>query len=78
MYEKHKIAMSNRREGHDRSRGGRGSGSKLMPGVVGLITKSLLLQEIDTIIIMTRKIMRMTVEVQEDQITNSGDLQLED
>ncbi|OAX44717.1 hypothetical protein K503DRAFT_788432 [Rhizopogon vinicolor AM-OR11-026] len=26
VYEKHKIAMSNRREGHDRSRGGRGSG----------------------------------------------------
>jgi len=30
VYEKHKIAMSNRREGHDRSRGGRGSGSKFM------------------------------------------------
>lgn len=26
VYEKHKIAMSNRREGHDRTRGGRGSG----------------------------------------------------
>jgi hypothetical protein len=73
VYEKHKIAMSNRREGHDRSRGGRGSGSKLMTKLAVLITELLSLQG-NEIIITTRRIMRAIVEVQEDQTTNSGSL----
>ena len=41
VYEKHKIAMSNRREGHDRTRGGRGSGSKLTHEISTIETKLL-------------------------------------